>query len=149
MFEELPLHALGETSADEADIATEWLFEGCPVCKGSGFVNQAGKIRHCSNGCKRRSVVMLKRKDEASEPAKTVDLRQAVTLNLTQLRGLLKSFEETYGKDLEDPHFEPSVTIRYLEDGYAGPGLYVWDSEVPSEGCFILDEEIVGKGGSQ
>lgn len=141
MFDDLPSNVLGETSADEAE-ADSKLFELCSDCKGTGFVNQGGRIRHCPNGCQRRSVVPASNANpEPRIRPGNIDLSDALTIRFSELRRLMKILRNWYGDEVDEADFEEELLIKHLSDGESGPGLYVWVSEVADEGCEFLGDD--------
>lgn len=53
-----------------------------------------------------------------------------IEINLSQAKKLLEMFGES----------ESVITVKELDDGSFGAGLYAWHSEYPEEGSFYLPE---------
>ncbi|EXH25754.1 hypothetical protein J659_2163 [Acinetobacter baumannii 1406589] len=88
-----------------------------------------------------------KHRDAELEKAKaqSVPEKQSVTLTCAELK---EAFD--FGApDGEKDQFqmETEMTIKWLEDGYDGPGYYCWYADLPEEGCIKLGESASGAEG--
>ncbi|MDN8180418.1 hypothetical protein QZK00_12280 [Acinetobacter baumannii] len=79
--------------------------------------------------------------------AQAVPETQAPSITLTCAD--LKEAFDFGAPDGEKDQFqmETEMTIKWLEDGYDGPGYYCWYADLPEEGCIKLGKSESGAEG--
>ncbi|OCY57736.1 hypothetical protein [Acinetobacter pittii] len=87
-----------------------------------------------------------KLRDEELEDSKTQAVTGTHTHSITLTCADLKEAFDFGAPDGEKDQFqmETEMTIKWLEDGYDGPGYYCWYADLPEEGCIKLGKSESG-----